>query len=87
MKRKLSDKEEYSENITYSITNDEWLGGYAFSEEEKQEIIQAILNYNPSADEVKKTPPIKMTPAEQNELARCREYDAKMDGDSYLLGY
>lgn len=90
VKRELSRKgssSEYDESITYSITNNNWFGGYAFDEKEKQEIIQAILNYSPSDNEIKKTPPKKTTLAEQQETARCREYDAKMDGDEQWLGY
>ncbi len=89
-KRELSREgsfSEYDENITYSITNAKWSGGYVFAEEEKQEIIQTILNYSPSDDEVKETPPKKqMTAEESRELIRCRIFDAEDDAERYYLG-
>lgn len=89
VERELSRKgsfSEYDANITYSITNDEWFDGYAFDEKEKQKIIQAILNYNPSDNEIKKTPSIKTTLAEQKEYLRCKKFDCETAEDRYYQG-
>ena len=76
--------EKYRDDLIYSPKQDKWFEGTSFNETEKQEMIQAIVHYTPSDNEIKEIPRKKMTGAK---LERCREFDAKNDGDEYYLGY
>lgn len=92
--RKLSEKgfsKQCNASFTYSVKNNEWFGDNSFNETEKQEMIQAILNYEPSDDEVKEVPykfdaPAPRPKMSQEEALRCRKFDCETAEDRYYSG-
>lgn len=49
-------RSQYNATFTYAPKTDKWFGNNAFNKTEKAEMIQAILAYEPSDDEIKEIP-------------------------------
>ena len=89
---KLSKKSDA--NFIYFVKRDSWLGDSSFNETEKAEMIQAILNYEPSANEIKEIP-LEIVPQlvkkcqmkMSDEDIRCAKFDCETATDRYYQGF